>query len=71
MKFNINCAKCGSDKVKISSQGTDPTPMYKCAACNHTQRLFPNLDEGKKQAEFGLEEPEVDNLDDLEEIFED
>lgn len=71
MKIKINCPKCGGANVKISSQGIDPTPLYKCADCSHTHRLFPDLDEGKKQAEFGLDEPETDNLDDLEEIFED
>ena len=49
MKVKINCPKCGSDGIKIISEGNDPTPMYKCNKCGYKHNLFPKF--GNKQEE--------------------
>lgn len=47
MQVKINCSKCGSDKVKIVSEGENPVPMYKCDRCGHKSRIFPKFESDK------------------------
>ncbi len=47
MKLKINCPKCGTDNIKITSEGEKPMPMYKCNKCDYQNKLFPKF-EGDK-----------------------
>ncbi len=56
MKVKINCPKCGAENIKITSDGNDPTPLYKCGSCGYKHRLFPEFESDKNQAEEADEE---------------
>ena len=47
MKLNITCPKCGSDKVSVAENAESKAPVYKCAKCGHTKRLFPKFESDK------------------------
>jgi len=49
MKLKIECPKCGSNDVKITSEGENPIPMYKCNKCKYQHRLFPKFESDKTQ----------------------
>ena len=47
MKLNITCPKCGSDNVNIVENPESKAPVYKCATCGHTKRMFPKFESDK------------------------
>ncbi len=69
MKLNIRCPKCGSDKISITSDEKDPTPLYKCGKCGYKGRLFPKFESDKDVAEEN--ESEDENEDEPNEDDED
>lgn len=63
MKVQINCPKCRSTKVDITSEEKSPVPMYRCRNCGYKNKLFPGFESDKKMTE--------DEEDELEEEIED
>ncbi len=49
MKVKITCPKCGSENIKIISEGENPVPMYKCGNCTYKHRLFPKFESDKNR----------------------
>ncbi len=79
MKVKINCPKCGSENVKITSSGSssNPTPMYKCGKCTYTHRLFPQFSTDKvnvtaDNADADIDaDVDVDTIEDIEDSLDD
>lgn len=67
MKLKMNCPKCGSDKVSITSDEKDPTPLYKCAKCGYKGRLFPKFESDKNATDEEAEDELNEDEDESEE----
>ncbi|MGA2130004.1 MAG: hypothetical protein ABSG05_00085 [Candidatus Pacearchaeota archaeon] len=67
----MNCPKCGSEKISITSDEKDPTPMYKCAKCGYKGRLFPKFESDKNVTDEEADEDELGEDEDEEESTED
>lgn len=66
MKLKMNCPKCGSEKISITSDEKDPTPLYKCSKCGYKGRLFPKFESDKDAVDVDKNEDKLNEEDEEE-----